>query len=131
MNGLILRMALFLAIPLVFASCDKSDDTVDPAAGLEQTCWTGTCSMNGATYEIYLFFETATTGLYVIDNQRTGMHYSHDQRIVYINSNIGQISTIDGTWWIDYRTSTQLRLLAYPMIGNNIDNVITLQRIYR
>lgn len=131
MNRLISRMALLLSISIISTSCDKSDDTVDPAANLEQTCWKGTWSINDTSHEIYLFFETATSGLCVVDNQRAGIHYSHDKNIIRVSSNVEQISTIDGAWWIDYRTLTQLRLLAYPMIDNNIDNIITLQRIYQ
>lgn len=125
-----IRMAAILSAALLFAGCDKEEQTVDPTADLVQTCWQGTWSAKEAAHEVQLFFETATSGTCVIDGELSGIHYSHDNRIIRISHNFPQTVMISGAWWIDRRTPTEMRLLAYPMASDYLDNTITLQRVY-
>ena len=130
MNRLILRMALLVSASVIFASCDKSDDTVDPATDLEQTCWTGTVSTDGQTHGITLFFEDSTHGSYEAGDATSDFRYEHDRRIIDITGYPLPI-LVSGKWWIDHRTTTSMRLLAYPMTQENVNNIVVLQRIYR
>lgn len=125
-----LRMAAIFSSAILFASCDKEEQTVDPAADLVQTCWQGTLSKAGETHDFVVFFETATDGSYEAEEDSSkNFWYKQDKRIIDINGYPIDIM-INGKWWIDQRTPTEMRLLAYPMASDYLDNTIILQRVY-
>ncbi len=130
MDKFILRMALIISASIIFVSCDKSDDTVDPSTDLEQTCWTGTVSKDGETHGVTLFFETSTHGSYEADDYTSEFRYEQDRRIIEITGYPLPI-LVNGKWWIDQRTTNSVRMVAYPMTEDNANNVIALQRIYQ